>query len=99
MLHGCYTFAIMQGLIDEHRACKYVVQEAGTVDLYSTPEGIHGGALLGVRGTEHIAFHDWASLRCVRRIDVATEAVYWNTAGDMLALATATSFYILRCAL
>lgn len=72
------------------------MQEAGTIQPYFAPEGIHGGALLGVRGTEHISFYDWASLRCVRRIDGATEAVYWNQAGDMLALVAPTSFYILR---
>ena len=71
-------------------------QEAGTIQPYFSPEGIHGGALLGVRGTEHISFYDWGSLRCVRRIDGATEAVYWNQAGDMLALVAPTSFYILR---
>ena len=72
------------------------MQEAGSIDLYFTPEGIHGGALLGVRSTEHISFYDWASLRCVRRIDVAVETVYWSASGDMLALAGATSFYVLR---
>jgi hypothetical protein len=72
------------------------VQEAGAIPLYFTPEGIHGGTLLGVRGAEHISFYDWSTLRCVRRIDVTTEAVHWNAAGDMLALVTATGFYILQ---
>lgn len=51
------------------------MQEAGKVDTYFAPEGIHGGALLGVRAADHISFYDWASLQCVRRIDVAVESV------------------------
>jgi hypothetical protein len=72
------------------------MQEVGSIPLYFTPQGIHGGALLGVRSNDFTSFYDWSSLRCVRRIDVATENVYWNPAGDMLCLTTATGFYILR---
>ena len=72
------------------------MQEAGALPLYFTPEGLHGGALLGVRGSDFIAFYDWTSLQCVRRIDVSVDAVHWSPAGDMLALTLASSFYILK---
>jgi coatomer subunit beta' len=49
-----------------------------------------------VRTNDFISFYDWSSLRCVRRIDVATENVYWNPGGDMLCLTTPTGFFILR---
>lgn len=71
-------------------------QEVGVIPLAFTPEGIHGGALLGVRAADHVAFYDWASLRCVRRVDVAAEAALWSPAGDMLALTTATNFFVLQ---
>jgi coatomer subunit beta' len=84
-VHACLLTTVTIGL-----------QEAGSIPLYYTPQGIHGGALLGVRTNDFISFYDWATLRCVRRIDVATENVYWNPAGDMLCLTTPTGFFILR---
>lgn len=72
------------------------VQEAGTITLGFTAEGIHGGALLAVRAAEHISFYDWDSKQCVRRIDVAAETVYWNPAGDMLAIVCKDSVYVLQ---
>lgn len=57
---------------------------------------MHGGALLAVRAAEHISFYDWDARQCVRRIDVAAENVYWNPAGDMLAVVCKDSFYVLQ---
>lgn len=71
-------------------------KEAAFIPLGYAPEGIHGGAMLGVRGTDHIAFYDWGTHRLIRRIDVVVTNVVWNDAGDMLALTTATGVYILK---
>ncbi|CAI7868278.1 unnamed protein product, partial [Closterium sp. NIES-53] len=59
-------------------------------------EGIHGGSLLGVRSNEFVCFYDWAECRVVRRIDVAVKNIYWSDSGDLLAIASEGSFYILR---
>lgn len=72
------------------------VQEAGSIKLLGVPEGIHGGAMIGVRGQGYIAFYDWANYKCARRIDVAVERVIWSDAGDMVALVTTSGFYILK---
>ena len=59
-------------------------------------EGLHGGALLGVRSSDFICFYDWAECRVVRRIDVAVKNVYWSDSGDLLCIAAEQAFYILR---
>jgi coatomer subunit beta' len=65
-----------------------------------TPDGIFGGALLGVRcgvkDEECIFFYDWENLRVVRRIDVAVKNVFWSDSGEFVAIASESSFYILR---
>ena len=59
-------------------------------------EGLHGGALLGVRAAEFICFYDWADGRTVQRIDVAARHVFWSEAGDLVTIAAEAAFYILR---
>ncbi|EQC36489.1 hypothetical protein, variant 1 [Saprolegnia diclina VS20] len=59
-------------------------------------EGLFGGALVGVRGPDCIAFYDWDDLRFVRKIDASVKNVYWSDAGDLLVLASDASFYVLR---
>lgn len=77
-------------------ATRGAVQDAGSISLGFTPDGMHGGALLAVRTADFISFYDWDSKACVRRIDVAAEAVYWNPGGDMLAIVCKDSFYVLQ---
>ena len=36
-------------------------KEAATLKLAGSAEGLHGGALLGVRGSDHITFYSWAT--------------------------------------
>lgn len=59
-------------------------------------EGIYGGALLGVRGSSFLCFYDWNSAAMVRRIDVSPKNVYWSENGEMLCIACADNFYILK---
>ncbi|WIA18293.1 hypothetical protein OEZ85_009758 [Tetradesmus obliquus] len=60
-------------------------------------EGIHGGALVGVRGTDFVCFYDWEEGRLVRRIDVgAVREVLWSDNGELVAIAGESSFYILQ---
>ncbi|OQR89370.1 coatomer subunit beta', partial [Achlya hypogyna] len=61
-----------------------------------TAEGLFGGALVGVRGPDCIAFYDWDELRFVRKIDASVKNVYWSDAGDLVVLASDASFYVLR---
>lgn len=72
------------------------MQESGTLDVGFQPEGMHGGALLAVCGTDFVSFFDWDRCKCVRRIDVAAENILWNPAGDMLAIVCKDSVFILK---
>lgn len=58
-------------------------------------EGIFGGNLLTIRSNEFVCFYDWETLQMIRRIDVVPLQIYWSSS-NMVALATDTSFYILR---
>ena len=59
-------------------------------------EGLHGGALMGLRSTDFICFYDWETSRVIRRIDVAVRDVWWSESGDLVCIASESSFYILR---
>lgn len=71
-------------------------KEAHTFRPPMLVEAIFGGALLGVRNQEVLMLYDWAECRLVRRIDVCPRDVFWNEAGDVVALACEESFYVLR---
>ena len=60
-------------------------------------EGLHGGAMVGVRGSDCIAFHRWEDGAFVARIDIEDpKSVYWSENGDLVAIACQDSFYVLR---
>lgn len=72
----------------------FTEKQALKVDF--TAEGLHGGALIGVRSNDFVCFYDWTEGRVVRRIDVAAKSVYWSDAGDLVAIVCDNSFYILK---
>ncbi|KAJ1972938.1 Coatomer subunit beta' [Dimargaris xerosporica] len=59
-------------------------------------EGIHGGALLGVRGANFLDFYDWENGILVRRIEVEPKTVYWSDSGELMTIVTEESMFILR---
>ncbi|MEW5308232.1 MAG: hypothetical protein WDW38_000207 [Sanguina aurantia] len=69
--------------------------ERSTVKLDFTAEGIHGGALVGVRSAEYIVFFDWDG-SIVRRIDVVAKEVRWSESGEYVAIIAENSFYVLK---
>lgn len=71
-------------------------QERKAIRPTFSAEGIYGGALLAVRSNEFVCFYDWAECRIVRRIDVQVKDVYWSDNGELVALSSGSSFYILR---
>ena len=48
-----------------------------TIRFSFSSEGIHGGALLGIRSSGFLTFFDWETGSCVRRIDVVAKNVYF----------------------
>jgi len=59
------------------------------------PEGLFGGALIGIKGPETLVFFDWEG-RLVRQIEVAPKHVFWADNGERVAIATDTSFFVLK---
>jgi coatomer subunit beta' len=59
-------------------------------------EGLHGGALLGLRSTDFICFYDWEQANVIQRIDATVRDVKWSESGEMCCIISETSFYILR---
>uniref|UniRef100_A0A2P2MUN3 Uncharacterized protein n=1 Tax=Rhizophora mucronata TaxID=61149 RepID=A0A2P2MUN3_RHIMU len=45
---------------------------------------------------DFICFYDWAECRLIRRIDVTVKNLYWADSGDLVAIASDASFYILK---
>ncbi|KDQ15522.1 hypothetical protein BOTBODRAFT_158406 [Botryobasidium botryosum FD-172 SS1] len=61
-----------------------------------TVDGLHGGTLLGARGTGFVVFWDWDSGEVVRRVDVEAKDVFWSGSGTLVAVVANDSFYILK---
>ena len=58
--------------------------------------GIFGGHFLGVRSVVGLTFYEWDTLEIIRRIEVQPKNVFWSLNGDLICIATADSFFILR---
>ncbi|KAK2704617.1 hypothetical protein QYM36_016869 [Artemia franciscana] len=59
-------------------------------------DGIYGGTLLGVRSANHLTFYAWDTLELVRRIEIQPKGVFWGGNGEMVAITTEESFYVLK---
>lgn len=59
-------------------------------------EQIFGGHLLGVRSLTGLSFYDWTRGTLVRRIEINPRLVYWNESGELVALCTNDTFFVLR---
>ncbi|KAH9325677.1 hypothetical protein KI387_005855, partial [Taxus chinensis] len=71
-------------------------QERKSIRPTFSAEGIYGGALLAIRSNDFVCFYDWAECRVIRRVDVKVKNIYWADSGDLIALRSDTSFYILK---
>ncbi|EEE56543.1 coatomer subunit beta'-2 isoform X1 [Oryza sativa Japonica Group] len=71
-------------------------QERKSIRPPFSAERIFGGVLLAMCTNDFICFHDWAEGRMIRRIDVNVKNLYWADSGDLVTIASDTSFYILK---
>eukprot|EP01135_Chromosphaera_perkinsii_P010787 Nk52_evm4s2226 gene=Nk52_evmTU4s2226 len=71
-------------------------KESHTLKRDYSAEGIFGGVLLGVRSSNTLAFYDWESGDLIRRIDIVPRVVKWSDSGEMVAICTEDSYFILR---
>ncbi|KAF5957094.1 hypothetical protein HYC85_004319 [Camellia sinensis] len=71
-------------------------QEKRSIRPTFSAERVYGGTLLAMCSNDFICFYDWAECRLIRRIDVNVKNLYWADSGDLVAIASDTSFYILK---
>ncbi|GAA0140697.1 vesicle coat protein [Lithospermum erythrorhizon] len=71
-------------------------QEKKSIRPTFSAERIFGGSLLAICSSDFICFYDWAECRLIRRIDVVVKNLYWAESGDMVAIASDSSFFILK---
>ncbi|KAK4764288.1 hypothetical protein SAY87_013726 [Trapa incisa] len=71
-------------------------QEKRSIRSTFSAERIYGGTLLAMCSNEFICFYDWSECRLIRRIDVIVKNLYWGDSGDLVAIASDISFYILK---
>ncbi|XP_047310401.1 coatomer subunit beta'-1 isoform X2 [Impatiens glandulifera] len=71
-------------------------QEKKSIRPTFSAERIYGGTLLSMCSSDFICFYDWVDCRLIRRIDVTVKNLYWADSGDMVAIASDASFYILK---
>lgn len=74
---------------------KNFVEKPG-LDVGFQADGLTGGVLLGVTGQGGISFFDWTTGNLVRRIEVEPKQVYWSESGELVAITSEDSFYVLR---
>ena len=58
-------------------------------------EAIYGGHLLGVKSPSGLAFYNWDTLELIRRIEIQPKTVLWSENGELVAIATEESYFIL----
>ncbi|KAJ8452033.1 hypothetical protein Cgig2_016614 [Carnegiea gigantea] len=78
------------------KICTKNFQEKKSIRPTFSAERIYGGALLAMCSNDFICFYEWADCRFIRRIDVTVKNLYWADSGDLVAIASDTSFYILK---
>ncbi|XP_075100485.1 coatomer subunit beta'-1 isoform X2 [Nicotiana tabacum] len=71
-------------------------QEKKSIRPTFSAEHIYGGTLLAMCSNDFICFYDWTECRLIRRIDVNVKNLYWADSGDLVAIASDSSFYILK---
>ncbi|KAK1259906.1 Coatomer subunit beta'-2 [Acorus gramineus] len=75
---------------------KLIESEKKTIRPTFSAERIFGGTLLAMCSNDFICFYDWAECRLIRRIDVTVKNLYWADSGDLVAIVSDTTFYILK---
>lgn len=71
-------------------------KEAQTI-VPATPsaDGLFGGNVIGVKGSDGVLFYDWDAGEFIRKIEAIPKDVYWSDSGNMVLLATPESAYVL----
>ena len=92
------TFAVLENsnTVKVYKSFKDAQPHVVLTDLGFSIDRLFGGHLLGCRGAEQIVFYDWETGCAIREIGTTPSRVCWNESGEMTALITDTSFFILK---
>ncbi|KAI3712040.1 hypothetical protein L1987_70589 [Smallanthus sonchifolius] len=71
-------------------------QEKKSIRPTFSVERIYGGSLLAMCSNDFICFYDWTECRLIQRIDVNVKNLYWADSGDLVAITSDSSFYVLK---
>ena len=88
------SFAVREspGVVKLFRGFK----EADTLRLGFSAEGLHGGALLGVRSAGSVVFYDWEAGAVIQRVDIpGPTAVAWSEPRSSVAVLAEGGGYVL----
>ncbi|KAL6961445.1 hypothetical protein U1Q18_039214 [Sarracenia purpurea var. burkii] len=72
------------------------IQEKRSIRPTFSTKRVHGGTLLAMCSNDFVCFYDWVECRFIRQIDVNVKNLYWADSGDLVAIGSETSFYILK---
>jgi coatomer subunit beta' len=71
-------------------------KEAQTiVPATASADGVFGGHVVGVKGSDGVLFYDWDSGEFIQKIEAVPKDVYWSDSGNMVLIATEESAYVL----
>lgn len=65
------------------------------VPATASADGLFGGHVIGVKGTDGVLFYEWDSGEFIRKIEAIPKDVYWSDSGNMVLLATEDSAFVL----
>ncbi|XP_024979157.1 coatomer subunit beta'-1-like [Cynara cardunculus var. scolymus] len=71
-------------------------QEKKSIRPTFSVEHMCGGSLLAMCSNDFICFYDWTECRLIQRIDVTVKNLYWADSGDLVAISSDSSFYVLK---
>lgn len=71
-------------------------QNQGKLSLQYDCERIFGGALLGICCDDVVTFYQWDDQTIVRQIDVKPTGIWWSQFGDVVAIATNDTLFMLQ---
>ncbi|KAI0076912.1 coatomer beta [Panus rudis PR-1116 ss-1] len=92
------TYAVLEGRL-KLRVFKSFRERTGPgmkgVGSWSI-DAVFGGTLLGAKGSGFVVFWDWETGEIVRRIEAEATNIFWSGTGELVAICTEDSYYVLR---
>jgi coatomer subunit beta' len=91
---GTGDYAIRE-TVNRVKVFKNFKEEQTIIPATTAAEGLFGGQMIGVKGSDGVLFYDWESSQFVQKIDAAAKEVYWSDSGNMVLLACEDAAYVL----